>query len=102
VRENLLSFVFDDECRPEEDNVENYQNRIVYDITKNLSLAKPTVTWDDICGMEKEKYAIQQDVLMPIILSESRMEVVINSRDILLYGVFKDDYSQLRVDSLQE
>jgi len=55
---------------------------------KNLSLAKPTVTWDDICGMEKEKYLLQQNVLMPIILSESRIEVVINSRDILLYGVF--------------
>ena len=65
----------------------SYQNRIIYDIEKGITLAKSNTTWDDICGMDKEKYLIQQDVLMPILLSESKMEVSINSKDLLIYGV---------------
>jgi len=64
----------------------SYQNRIVYDIVKGMTLAKPNTTWNDICGMDKEKYLIQQDAIMPIILSESKMEVSINSKDLFIFG----------------
>jgi len=65
----------------------SYQNRIVYNIVKGMTLAKPNTTWNDICGMDKEKYLIQQDAIMPIILSESKMEVSINSKDLFIFGV---------------
>jgi len=64
----------------------SYQNRIVYDIVKGMTLAKPNTTWNDICGMDKEKYLIQQDAIMPIVLSESKMEVSIKSKDLFIFG----------------